>query len=45
MRRLTPLWRHCHRHPIDSVASLVIFGLIAWALWSCGQWILTAANW
>jgi len=39
------LRRHCKLHPIDSVASLLILGLIGWALWASGQWIFNAADW
>ncbi len=45
MQLWTLLRRHCRRHPIDSVLSLVILGLIAWAVGASGQWILTAADW
>jgi len=45
MHLCTSLWRHCRRHPIDSAASLVILGLIAWAIWASGEWIVTAADW
>ena len=39
------LRRHCRRHPIDSVASLVVMGLIGWAVWASGVWVFSAADW
>lgn len=45
MHLWSSLKRHCQRHPIDSVASLVILGLMGWALWATGQWVVGAADW
>ena len=39
------LWRHGRRHPIETVISLLVLGLIAWAIWASGSWVVQAADW
>jgi general L-amino acid transport system permease protein len=45
MHLWSALRRHCRRHPIDSIATLVMLCLITWALWASGEWVITAADW
>ena len=45
MGRWRHLRRHLRRHPLDSVLSLAILLLIAWALWATGQWVVQVADW
>jgi general L-amino acid transport system permease protein len=35
-------WR---QKPIEAAFSVFILGLIAWALWSTGSWLITGADW
>ena len=39
------LWRHGRRHPIETVISLLVIALIAWAIWASGSWVVQAADW
>ena len=39
------LWRHGRRHPIETVISLLVIALIAWAIWASGSWAVQAADW
>ena len=39
------LWRHGSRHPIETVISLLVIALIAWAIWASGSWVVQAADW
>ena len=39
------LWRQGRRHPIETVISLLVIALIAWAIWASGSWIVQAADW
>ena len=38
-------WRHGRRHPIETVISLLVIALIAWAIWASGSWVVQAADW
>ena len=39
------LWRHGRHHPIETVISLLVIALIAWAIWASGSWVVQAADW
>ena len=37
--------RRWRQKPIEAAFSVLILGLIAWALWSTGSWLISGADW
>ena len=38
-------YRHWRQKPIEAAFSVLVLGLIVWALWSTGSWLITGADW
>ena len=39
------LYQRWQQKPIEAVFSVLMLGLILWALWSTGSWLITGADW
>ncbi len=38
-------YRRWRQKPIEAAFSVLVLGLIVWALWSTGSWLITGADW
>ncbi len=38
-------YRRWRQKPLETAVSLLMLGLIVWALWSTGSWLITGADW
>ena len=44
-KRYGQTFRRWRQKPIEAVFSVLILGLILWAIWSTGSWLITGADW